>query len=148
MDTIPCRNCRKDVSPAGDCCPYCGVSTRPSEKPLVFSTTFVLLLGGLVVYAVVSSSTTAPTSRPAAIVDPAPAARSVCRDFITRRGYNVSDWGQYWSWTTIDNKDGTWSVGARFMGAAPGDVVRNLYVTCTTRNEGENWQLVSLHRLQ
>lgn len=72
----------------------------------------------------------------------------VCKDFIARSGYNVQDWGQWSSWTAIDNKDGSWSVGARFMGAAPGGTVRNLYVTCVMRKKGDNWSLEKLSRPQ
>jgi len=75
-------------------------------------------------------------------------ARYVCKDFIARSGYNVPDFGEWSAWTTIDNKDGTWSVGARFMGAPPGGVMRNLYVTCVMSNSGDNWSLVKLSRLQ
>ena len=82
-----------------------------------------------------------------AFADPS-SARYVCKDFIARSGYKVQDWGQWSVWTTIDNKDGSWSVGARFMGAAPGDVVRNLYVTCVMRKNGDNWKLEKLTRLQ
>ena len=76
------------------------------------------------------------------------AAREICRQFITRSGYVAQDWGEYWNWTTTDNKDGTWSVGARFMGAAPGGVVRNLYVNCTATKRGDQWTLQKLTRLQ
>ena len=76
-------------------------------------------------------------------------AREVCKQFIERSGYKVQDWGNSWDWTTIDNKDGTWSVGARFMGAAPGGVVRNLYVTCiAAAQDSDNWKLVKLSRMQ
>lgn len=79
--------------------------------------------------------------------DPA-GAREVCRQFITRSGYSVSDWGQYWDWTTIDNRDGSWSVGARFIGMPPGSGQRNLYVNCIAKKRGDNWQLEKLTRLQ
>jgi hypothetical protein len=75
-------------------------------------------------------------------------ARYVCKDFIARSGYNVQDWGEWSAWTAIDNRDGSWSVGARFMGAAPGGFVRNLYVTCVMRKSGDDWRLVKLTRLQ
>ena len=72
----------------------------------------------------------------------------MCKEFLTRSGYRADDWGQSWDWTTVRNSDGTYSVGARFMGAAPGGVVRNLYVTCVMSNSGDNWRLQSLARLQ
>lgn len=78
----------------------------------------------------------------------APAAREVCRQFIERSGYAVSDWGESWNWTTIDNKDGTWSVGARFIGMPPGGSAKNLYVTCVAKKNGDSWRLESLTRMQ
>jgi len=76
------------------------------------------------------------------------AAREVCRQFIERSGYTVKDWGQYWNWTTIDNKDGSWSVGARFTGLPPGGGLTNLYVTCIAQKRGDNWKLEKLSRMQ
>ncbi len=86
-------------------------------------------------------------SKPPEPPDPKPAARAACKQFIERSGYRVQDWGQSWEWTTVQNGDGTWSVGARFMGAAPGGVSRNLYVTCVMGNSGDNWSLQSLSRM-
>ena len=77
-----------------------------------------------------------------------PEAREVCKQFISRSGYSVSDWGESWNWTTINNKDGTWSVGARFNGMPPGGVMRNLYVNCTAKKNGDNWSLEKLTRMQ
>ena len=77
-----------------------------------------------------------------------PAAREVCKQFLERSGYIAKDWGQYWNWTTIDNKDGSWSVGARFVGMPPGGGVTNLYVTCIAQKRGDNWKLEKLSRLQ
>lgn len=76
------------------------------------------------------------------------AAREVCKQFISRSGYSVKDWGESWNWKTIDNKDGTWSVGARFDGMPPGGGLRNLYVVCTSKKKGDNWTLEGLNRLQ
>ena len=76
------------------------------------------------------------------------AAREVCRQFISKSGYSVSDWGQYWDWTTIDNRDGSWSVGARFDGMPPGGGRRALYVVCVAKKSGDNWKLESLSRMQ
>lgn len=83
-----------------------------------------------------------------AVASADPAAREACKQFIERSGYRAQSWGESWNWTTIDNKDGSWSVGARFMGAAPGGVVRNLYVTCVMERNGDNWKLEKLARLQ
>jgi hypothetical protein len=74
-------------------------------------------------------------------------ASYMCKDFIERSGYVVSDWINWTTWTAIDNKDGSWSVGARFMGAAPGWVVRNLYVTCVMSKNGDQWRLEKLSRM-
>jgi len=87
-------------------------------------------------------------SKPSAPEDKSASARYVCRGFLERSGYSATEWGNAWEWTTVDNKDGTWSVGARFMGAAPGGQVRNLYVTCVAANSGDNWSLVRLTRLK
>lgn len=75
-------------------------------------------------------------------------AREVCKQFIVRSGYSVPEWGESWNWTTIDNKDGSWSVGARFNGMPPGGVMRNLYVTCIAKQSGDKWSLEKLVRLQ
>ena len=85
--------------------------------------------------------------KPPAVSDLGPSARAMCKDFLSRSGYRATEWGNTWEWTTIDNKDGIWSVGARFMGAAPGGVTRNLYVTCVMSNSGDNWSVVSLSRM-
>lgn len=77
-----------------------------------------------------------------------PAARNVCKQFLEQRGYTSKDWGQYWNWTTVDNRDGSWSVGARFVGMAPGRGETNLYVSCVTSKNGDNWKLQRLTRLQ
>lgn len=79
----------------------------------------------------------------------APAAREACRQFIERSGYHVQEWGEYWNWTTIDNRDGTWSVGARFVGMPPGGGLRNLYVTCIAKKQSEDrWALEKLSQMQ
>lgn len=77
-----------------------------------------------------------------------PAAREICKQFISKSGYSVRDWGEYWNWTTINNKDGSWSVGARFDGMPPGGGMRNLYVTCIAKQNGDKWTLEKLSRLQ
>lgn len=77
-----------------------------------------------------------------------PAARNVCKQFLAQSGYTSKDWGEYWNWTTVNNRDGTWSVGARFVGMAPGRGETNLYVSCVTSKNGDNWKLQRLTRLQ
>lgn len=76
------------------------------------------------------------------------AARNVCKQFLERSGYVAKDWGEYWNWTTIDNKDGTWSVGAKFVGMPPGGGSTSLYVTCIAKKRGDNWSLEKLSRLR
>ncbi len=75
------------------------------------------------------------------------AAREVCKQFIEKSSYSVQDWGESWNWTAIDNKDGTWSVGAKFIGMPPGGGTKNLYVTCIAQKNGDNWKLVKLSRM-
>lgn len=75
-------------------------------------------------------------------------ARYMCKEFIPKKGYVVREWGETWNWTTIDNKDGTWSVGARIVGMPPGGGVTNMYLSCVMRKSGDNWRLESLSRLQ
>lgn len=75
-------------------------------------------------------------------------ARYMCKEFIPKRGYVVQEWGETWNWTTIDNKDGTWSVGARIVGMPPGGGVKNMYLSCVLRQSGDTWRLESLTRLQ
>ncbi len=76
------------------------------------------------------------------------AARQMCKEFIPKKGYVVQEWGETWNWTTIDNKDGTWSVGARIVGMPPGRGMTNMYLSCVMRKSGDNWRLESLSRLQ
>lgn len=75
-------------------------------------------------------------------------AREACKQFVPKSGYQVQEWGETWNWTVIDNKDGSTSVGMRFMGTPPGGRLTNLYVTCITRGNGDTWRLEQLVRLQ
>lgn len=76
-----------------------------------------------------------------------PAAREACKQFLTSRGYVVQDWGKSWDWTTIDNQDGSWSVGAKFFGAPPGGSPASVYVVCVANKKGDNWKLDKLSRM-
>lgn len=146
MAIAKCRECGKEVSDEAARCPYCGIA-RPVRKPV--GAAGILLAGvvGLLLFKACSPAGEVPkTAKPAA--DLSSSARYVCKDFITRSGYNVPDFGEWSAWTAIDNKDGTWSVGAKFMGAAPGGQIRNLYVTCVMSNSGDNWSLQKLSRLR
>lgn len=143
-----CRECGKEVSDEAKACPHCGAS-RPVKTPIgVFG---MLLLGavGVAAFQACSPPSDPPGGTSAAkATDLGSSARYVCKDFITRSGYSVPDFGDYGAWTTVQNADGTWSVGARFMGAAPGGTMRNLYLTCVMSNSGDKWSLVQLSRLQ
>jgi len=76
-------------------------------------------------------------------------ARAICKQFIELRGYKVTDWGEYWKWTTIKNADGSYSVGARVVGYPPGGAQVQMYLSCVAKpNGGDQWQLESLSRLQ
>lgn len=111
----------------------------------------IVILTALTVLYFIYSIGSAPMTPPkptTGVQDSAPAARESCRQFIERRGYHVQEWGEYWNWTTIDNRDGTWSVGARFVGMPPGGGSTNLYVTCVVKNAGDQWSLENLSRLQ
>lgn len=72
--------------------------------------------------------------------------RTACKIFIERSisaqaGFNFGDVSR---WAVVDNKDGTWSVGARYT---IGNGARAAYSTCVIRRESGNFKLVSLTRL-
>lgn len=153
MALTSCRECGKPVSGEAATCPHCGISTPANASkskdagPLGIA---VALVFGLIVFScTLKQETTEPPAAKAAPEpsDLKPAARASCKEFIERSGYRVQDWGQFWEWTVVQNGDGTWSVGARFMGAAPGGGVRNLYVTCVMGNSGDHWSLRSLSKM-
>lgn len=83
----------------------------------------------------------------AAAVQAQPASiRAACKTFIERSVTSQSgfDFGNFSQWTVIDNKNGTWSVGARYTVA---NGARSAYTTCVIRQERGNFVLVSLTRL-
>lgn len=147
MALIECRECRKAISDEASVCPYCGIKSSAPKQVGLVGAIVVIVLMLFAVKVCVTSPAPVPTS-PTTPADLGASARYICKDFITRSGYNVPDFGEWSAWTTIDNKDGTWSVGARFIGAPPGGVTRNLYVTCVMSNSGDNWSLLRLSRLQ
>jgi hypothetical protein len=98
-----------------------------------------------IIYAVIAAAMS--LAAPGAIASEA-AAREICKQFITRSGYSVKDWGEYWNWTTINNRDGTWSVGARVNGLPPGGGLTNMYLTCTAKQSGDQWMLEKITRIQ
>lgn len=140
-----CRECKKEVSDEAATCPHCGVA-KPVKKDTSLSAIILAAIFGLFVFKACSPSSSTPSA--AAPTERGAGARGACKEFLMRGGYSASDWGEWSGWTRVENADGTWSVGARFMGAAPGGAVRNLYVTCVMRLDASNWHLVKLSRLQ
>jgi hypothetical protein len=75
--------------------------------------------------------------------------REACRQFVLRdmpdpRG---ADFGEYWGWTVIDNRDGTYSIGAKYRAAGPSGALRSKYTTCIIRQRGKNFELQQLAHL-
>lgn len=114
--------------------------------------TITITLAVALLYAIASAlmgSDSKPRGRDggtAEVAGPA-VARDICKQFITKRGYSVSDWGESWNWTAIQHSDGDWSVGARFIGMPPGRGTTNVQVTCVVSQTGEKWTLKSLSSL-
>jgi hypothetical protein len=75
--------------------------------------------------------------------------REACRQFIERDlpDPRSADFGEYWTWTVIDNKDGTYGVGAKYRATGTGGAMRNRYTTCIIRVRGKNFVLDSLAHL-
>jgi len=142
---VGCRECGKSINNAAAVCPHCGIESPAPKQVGIVSAVVIIVVMLFAVKTCVSPGSTEPPAA-AAPPDLGASARYVCKDFITRSGYNVPDFGDWSAWTTIHNNDGTWSVGARFMGAHPGGVTRNLYVTCVMSNSGDNWSLINLSR--
>lgn len=95
----------------------------------------------------VASSLMAPNSKDSeiSVVSESSAAREACKQFIEKRGYAVSEWGETWNWTTVKHNDGSWSVGARFTGMPPGRGTTNIHLSCVASQYGDQWRLVSLN---
>ena len=143
MALAKCRECGQSVSDKALACPHCGAPNpvavtnkpaAPGNRELIF--TAVVALAGMVF--VIKACDTGPGT-PAAggaqkSSDLGASARHVCRQFIGQRGYKVDDWGEQHAWATVANTDGSYSVGARIFGAAPGDVSRNIYLSCVVTN--------------
>ena len=101
------------------------------------------------------SAPKAPTDIvPAATVEPVKSydssARQMCKEFLTRMMHDPSsaDFGDYWNWTTIDNKDGTWSVGAKYRAKNGYGAIRSEYTTCVMRRSGDDWTLIKAARMR
>jgi hypothetical protein len=92
-------------------------------------------------FALVCTSTSA-LAQPAGI-------REACRQFIERDlpDPRSADFGEYWTWTVIDNKDGTYGVGAKYRASGSSGTMRNRYTTCIIRVRGKNFVLDSLAHL-
>lgn len=140
-----CRECKKEVSDEAATCPHCGIA-KPVKKDTSLVAIVLAAVFGLFVFKACSPSSPSPSA--AAATERGAGARAACREFLIRTGYASTDWGEWSAWTRVENGDGTWSVGARFMGAAPGGVTRNQYVTCVMRLEADNWRLVTVSKLQ
>lgn len=84
----------------------------------------------------------------AAFAQPA-GIREACRQFVEQRlnDPGSAEWGNYTSWTVVDNRDGTYSVGARFRAKNGFGGLQQAYYTCVIRQRGKNFELVQLSRL-
>lgn len=74
--------------------------------------------------------------------------RDACKQFIQRsdRAPVNADWGDYWNWTVVDNKDGTYSIGGKYRYAS-GGFWRNGYTTCVIKIDGKDFVLEKLSRM-
>lgn len=71
--------------------------------------------------------------------------RGACKLFVEQQLRPAAvEWGDFYNWTVVDNKDGTYSVGAKFTTQ---NGARMNYVTCIIRQRGKNFDLVKLSRL-
>lgn len=113
----------------------------------------IIIITALVVFVFIFnflfSSNTTPKPAAAMVQDKSSSAREVCKQFIEKSGYRVTEWGESWNWTTTNNNDGTWSVVMRFVGMPPGGGLTNMTVVCITKNAGgDQWALDTLGRMQ
>ncbi len=58
-----------------------------------------------------------------------------------------AEWIEMDRWTVIDNKDGSYSVGARYRARTVAGGLKLSYTTCVLRQDGSNWTLLSLARM-
>lgn len=157
---VRCPECRELVRHDAIKCKHCGCKLVPQAAPYGPVSGFEHQIKALGILAVIVlpvagviylNSGSTKSSNPAPIAPAAPAydsmkgIRTACQMFIQRQQLETRniDWGDYFSWTVVDNRDGTHSVGARY---AVGDKTR--YTTCVLRLAGSDWQLVKLTRLQ
>ena len=59
-----------------------------------------------------------------------------------------AEFGDISRWTVIDNRDGTYSVGASFSAKNGFNAVRQSYTTCIVRRNGGNIDILKLSRMQ
>jgi hypothetical protein len=71
--------------------------------------------------------------------------RAACKMFIESGlvGHAGADFGVFSEWTVIDNRDSTFSVGAKYVLRSG----RPVYTTCIIKPQGTNFVLVKLSRL-
>lgn len=75
--------------------------------------------------------------------------RGACGIFIERAAHNPRsiEWIEQSSWTVVDNRDGTYSVGARYRAATPAGGLKLSYTNCIIRPRSGNFDLVKLTQL-
>lgn len=81
--------------------------------------------------------------------EPPAGIREACRQFV-ERGLDdprAADFGEYWNWTVIANRDGTYSVGARYRASNRRGAVQVMYSTCVIRVRGTDFVAESVTRL-
>lgn len=83
-----------------------------------------------------------------AVAQPA-GIRAACKQFVERslldkRG---ADFGEFSAWTVVDNRDGTYSVGAKYTALGADGQPRGRYTTCVIKDAGKEFVLVKLARL-
>jgi hypothetical protein len=76
--------------------------------------------------------------------------REACRQTIERQMDNPgsADFGEYWNWTVVANRDGTYSVGARYRAGNRQGGTQLMYSTCIIRMRGKDFVIESLTRLR
>lgn len=79
-----------------------------------------------------------------AVAQPA-GIRAACKMFIESGlvGHAGADFGVFSDWTVIDNRDSTYSVGAKYVLKSG----RAVYTTCIIKPQGASFVLVKLSRL-
>lgn len=148
---VICHRCKAKVPDIG-VCTACGAA-NPGDREKgpnvwVFAIGLFVVAGILKTLFSPDAPNTAahPAARPAP--DPQSLARTACRLFLEQSSFKVNSLIDEFNWSVVDNGDGTFGVGTRFVGFAPGSAERSLYVTCTVRRTDGNWQLVRLTRLR